>query len=142
MEVPGGAARQVRAASWRVHRGGLLVTLEGVRDRDAAEALRGATFWIARDSLPELPDGEAYVDDLVGRAVVLADGTPCGVLHHVEMPAGQMLWALRDGGSETLFPAHRQFIVSLGDPIVIDPPDGLLDACRTELRGQRPAGRN
>ncbi len=141
MEVPGGAARQVRARSWRVHKGGLLVTMEGVASRDAAEALRGATLWITRNSLPELPEGEAYIEDLLGRAVTLTDGTPCGVFHHVEMPAGQMLWALRDETGEVLFPAHRQFIVSLDDPIVIDPPEGLLDACRTPLRRQTTSGR-
>ncbi len=133
LEEPGGVAHGVRVTRWRVHKGGLLVTLEGVATRDAAEALRGATLWIDRDDLPELPENEAYVDDLIGRPVTLADGTPCGTLHHVEMPAGRMVWALRDGDTETLFPAMREFIVSLGTPLIIDPPEGLLEACRTKI---------
>ncbi|MDO5538216.1 MAG: ribosome maturation factor RimM, partial [Desulfovibrionaceae bacterium] len=115
LEFPGGKSRLIRARQYRLHKGGLLVSFDGIASRDEAEFLRGATIWIPRDRLPELPDGEAYLDDLLGLRVELPDGTFAGVLDHIEMPAGQMVWALRDGESEVLFPAHKQFIVSLGD---------------------------
>ena len=124
----------MRAVQHRAHKGGLLVFFDGVETRDAAEALRGSTLWIERSSLPPLPEGEAYIEDLLDRRVVLADGSEVGVLHHIEMPAGQMVWALRSEEFEFLFPAQREFIVSLGDPVVIDPPDGLLEVCRTRIR--------
>lgn len=134
LEFPGGQSRVIGVQQYRLHKGGLLVTFEGVATRDEAEALRGASIWIPRERLPELPEGEAYLDDLLGLEVRLADGTSVGTLHHFEMPGGQVLWALRDGEWEYLFPEQRQFIISLGDPIVIDPPKGLLEACKTPLR--------
>ncbi len=133
-EIPGREACRIKTLRWRSHKGGLLVFFDGIATRDDAEGLRGATLWIERSALPPLPEGEAYVEDLLGRDVVLADGTPAGILHHIEMPAGQMVWALRTDEYEILFPAQKEFIVSLGDPIVLDPPEGLLDVCKTPLR--------
>ncbi len=134
LEYPDGSTRTAAIRSWRPHKNGLLVCLEGVDDRNAAELLRGVQLCVARESLPELPDNEAYIEDLFGRKVVLTDGTRVGVVHHIEMPAGQLLLALRDGEWEYLFPAREEFIVSLKDPIVIDPPPGLLETCRTPLQ--------
>lgn len=134
LEYPDGTLRSVRAKTFRQHKNGLLVSFAGVDDRNAAEYLRGATVWIPRDELPDLPEGAAYLDDLIGSAVTLADGTALGVLHHIEVPPGQLLWAIRDADHEVLFPAREEFIVSLEDPIVIDPPEGLVEACRTPLR--------
>ncbi len=133
-EIPGRAACRMKALRYRAHKGGLLVFFDGIATRDDAESLRGATLWIERSALPPLPDGEAYVEDLLGRSVVLTDGTPAGILHHIEMPAGQMVWALHTDEYETLFPARKEFIVSLGDPIILDPPEGLLEVCKTPLR--------
>ncbi len=133
-EIPGRVACRMKALRYRAHKGGLLVFFDGIATRDDAESLRGATLWIERSALPPLPEGEAYVEDLLGRSVVLTDGTPAGILHHIEMPAGQMVWALHTDEYETLFPARKEFIVSLGDPIILDPPEGLLEVCKTPLR--------
>lgn len=133
-EIPGRTACRMKALRYRAHKGGLLVFFDGIATRDDAESLRGATLWIERSALPPLPEGEAYVEDLLGRSVVLTDGTPAGILHHIEMPAGQMVWALHTDEYETLFPARKEFIVSLGDPIILDPPEGLLEVCKTPLR--------
>jgi 16S rRNA processing protein RimM len=51
-----------------------LVQLEGVADRNAAEALRGRTVWVARDALPPSDDSEYYLVDLVGAKVVGPEG--------------------------------------------------------------------
>jgi 16S rRNA processing protein RimM len=47
----------------------VLLRLEGVRDRDAAEALRGLLVCVPRESLPAPEDGEYYLCDLVGATV-------------------------------------------------------------------------
>ncbi|HTA94341.1 MAG TPA: ribosome maturation factor RimM [Polyangiaceae bacterium] len=51
-----------------------LVKLRGVDDRNAAEALHGATVSVAREVLPALEPGEYYLVDLVGARVVGPDG--------------------------------------------------------------------
>lgn len=48
---------------------GILVRLEGVADRDAADALCGAIVGVLRTELPPLADGEYYLCDLVGLGV-------------------------------------------------------------------------
>ena len=110
-----------------------LVTFKEVPDRTAAEELAGATLWMARSALPEAGENEAYIADLLGLEVALPDGTAVGVFDHIETPAGQMLWAIRSAGYEYLFPARPEFIVSFGETIVIDPPEGLLETCRTKI---------
>lgn len=47
----------------------VLLRLEGVGDRDAAEALRGSTVSVPRSALEEPAEGEYYLSDLVGAEV-------------------------------------------------------------------------
>src|SRR5690554_7185706 len=44
----------------------VLVKLEGLDDRDSAQALRGALLQVARDAVHPLPPGEYYVFEIVG----------------------------------------------------------------------------
>ena len=53
----------------------VLLRLEGIRDRDAAEALRGLAVCVPRESLPLPDEGEYYLCDLVGATVVAPSGT-------------------------------------------------------------------
>jgi len=46
-----------------------LVKVEGVADRDGAEALRGRAVWVARAALPSMDESEYYLVDLVGATV-------------------------------------------------------------------------
>lgn len=127
----GVAPRAVALRAGRAHKGRPLVMLEGVTTRDEAEALRGSGLCVPRAELPEPPEGEAYLADLLGADVLLPDGSRIGRLDHVEMPAGREVWAIRtDGGREILFPARPDFIRSFdlkGRRVCIDPPPGLLD---------------
>lgn len=50
-----------------------ILRVEGVGSREAVEALRGETVWMAHRDLPRLPDGEFYEHELVGCRVT--DGT-------------------------------------------------------------------
>jgi len=52
----------------------MLLRLEGVLDRDAAESLRGVGVAVPRSALPTPEPGEYYLSDLVGARVVAPDG--------------------------------------------------------------------
>ena len=55
----------------------LVAQLEGVNDRNAAEALQGATLNVSRASFPQTDgDDEFYWVDLIGLAVVDRQGSP------------------------------------------------------------------
>jgi 16S rRNA processing protein RimM len=96
LRVDGGDEQTTRRALVRsCRRSGadyVLLGLDGVDDRDAAAALRGAELCIPRDALPALAPGEYYLIDLIGMRVVLADGSEVGTVERaIEYPAAQVL---------------------------------------------------
>ncbi|MDP2847683.1 MAG: ribosome maturation factor RimM [Humidesulfovibrio sp.] len=118
----------------RDHNGRLILTLEGVVDRNAAEALRGAEVLISEADLPPPDEGEEYLHRLLGSSVFLADETLVGVFEAILDTPGQLTWVIRapqsQGGKEILFPAVPEFLLGLdadAQVIHIDPPPGLLE---------------
>jgi 16S rRNA processing protein RimM len=78
----------------------VLVALEGVGDRDAAVALRGAELCVPRDALPPAGEGELYLVDLIGLSVERPDGSAVGRVKGVhEYPASQVLVVAVQGGT-------------------------------------------
>jgi 16S rRNA processing protein RimM len=70
----------------------LLVKIEGVTERDGADALRGATLLVPREELPALDEGEFYNVDLEGARAELVDGTLVGtVLRIASYPSCDVL---------------------------------------------------
>lgn len=57
----------------KAHGKGLVVHVEGVDDRTAAESLRGLQVLVPRDVLPPLDDGDYYWRDLEGLSVWCRD---------------------------------------------------------------------
>lgn len=71
---------------------GAIARFAEVKDRNAAEALRGTELTVPRTALPPLGEGEYYYTDLIGLAVVTEDGTPIGTVVLVEnFGAGDVL---------------------------------------------------
>lgn len=126
--VSGGS---VTVAAARRHGDRLLVTVEKVGDRDAAEALRAAELTApALDEAPADPD-EFHDHQLEGLAVVLADGTTVGTVTAVLHGAGGELLAVeRAEGGELLVPFVTAIVPEVdvaGGRLVLDPPEGLLE---------------
>lgn len=130
-EPPERGPLTVAATRW--HSGRLLITFEGVRDRNAAEDLRGTLLVLdsAQIPAPAEPD-EFYDHQLIGLGVVTAAGLPVGevtdVLHHGQ----DLLVVRRDPGpaGEVLVPFVSAIVTDVDVPagrLVIDPPPGLLD---------------
>ncbi|MDD7964358.1 ribosome maturation factor RimM [Actinomycetospora lemnae] len=115
----------------RRHGDRLLVTVEEVGDRDAAEALRTAQLTApALDADPEDPD-EFHDHQLEGLTAVLADGTAVGTVAAVLHGAGGELLAIeRPDGGEALVPFVTAIVPEVdlaGGRLVLDPPEGLLE---------------
>lgn len=130
------AVGPVTVASARWHSGRLLVRFTGVPDRSAAEALRGVRLYADVDPQDRPGDPDEYYDhQLAGLLAVTTDDTPVGEITEVVHLPGQDLLAVRaPGGREILVPFVAQIVpdVDLGaGRVVIDPPDGLLDAPET-----------
>ena len=95
---------------------------EGITDRSAAEALRGALVEVDRSSLPPLEPGEYYHADLVGLPATDAVGNVLGSIVTVEnYGAGDLLEIETSGGVRSLVP-FKVGIAELSDgKVVIDP---------------------
>jgi 16S rRNA processing protein RimM len=116
----------------RPHGARLLLRLEGVADRDAADALRGSVFLIDSADLPPIDEDDTYYDhQLEGLRVRTTAGLEIGTVTEVlHTAAGELLAVKRDGAPELLVPFVGAIVtsVSLDDGVIdIDPPDGLLD---------------
>lgn len=95
------------------HGGGLLLELEGVNSREAAEALRGAELCVPRSALPALGPGEHYFVDLIGLTAVDRDGKPLGRVADVQQyPASQVLCLELDGGRYEV-PMREPYLVEV-----------------------------
>lgn len=70
--------REFRLLEGKVHGQTLLARLEGVDDRNAAEALQGQEVAVNRSAFPEAGGDEYYWDDLVGAEVVNTEGVQLG----------------------------------------------------------------
>jgi 16S rRNA processing protein RimM len=99
--------RTFRVEFVRATKGGAVIRIGEVADRDSAEALRGTQLFIARDALPPPEPGEYYHADLIGLAVLEENGTPAGTVSGVfSFGAGDLLEIDRDG-SRLLVPFTR-----------------------------------
>lgn len=112
-------------------RGYPCIVFEGYEDRTAADALRDTLIEIAEDELPALPEGEYYVHDLVGLAVLDADGAAIGELAEVlRTGANDVYLVRREGARDLLIPAIPEVILDVDLPagrMRIDPLPGLIE---------------
>jgi len=70
--------RTVQVRNAKYHSGDVTATLVDVTDREAAEALKGATVQVSRADFPELPEDEYYWTDLIGLDTVNLQGEALG----------------------------------------------------------------
>ncbi|WP_033295409.1 ribosome maturation factor RimM [Amycolatopsis jejuensis] len=127
-----GSKRDLTIAAAREHSGRLLVRFEQVLTRDVAETLRGALLLADTDTLPPTGDPDEFYDhELAGLRAELADGSLVGtVVEVVHSPAGELL-SLDVDGREVLVPFVLAIVPTVdlaGGRVVLDPPEGLLDA--------------
>jgi 16S rRNA processing protein RimM len=106
----------------------IVARVEGVADRNAAEALTGIELFARRDQLPAADEDEYYHADLVGLAAETEEGAPLGAVVAVRnFGAGDLLEIERPEGGETLLLPFTRAVAPLVDianrRIVITPPD-------------------
>jgi len=116
----------------RWHRDVLLLALEGVESREAAELLRNTLLLVETTALPALDDPDDYYDhQLVGLTARLTDGTALGEVVAVSHEGGDLLVVQRPGdGGELLIPFVRAIVPTVdlaAGSLVVDPPEGLLE---------------
>lgn len=132
LQQGGQAPRPLVMLKARPHQGRILGIFEEVVDRNAAEEIRGADLLIDRNRLPELNEGEFYLQDILGLEVVLqSSGKSVGHIVDVDLSSGQEIWVIESSaGAEILFPAVPEFVNAIDlehGQIAVSPPEGLLE---------------
>jgi 16S rRNA processing protein RimM len=109
-----------------------VVRLEGVGDRNTAEALANCLLLVPVDDRPPLDRGDFLVADLLGMAVYeQANGALVGTVNNVIAAGNDLLEVIQEGRTQPIFIPFVMAIVpvvNLTDRrIEITPPPGLLD---------------
>ena len=91
---------------------GVLARISGVRDRSAAQALKGVNLYVVRARLPPALEGEFYYADLIGLTAVDRQGKRIGEVVAVQnYGAGDLLEVRLDGRGRTeLIPFTDAFV--------------------------------
>ena len=99
----------------RVREGGkgLIATMPGIEDKDAADALRGTEVLVPRSALPPPAEGEFYWVDLEGLRVVNTAGVDFGTVSHLFSTGANDVLVAR-GERERMIPfLEPDYIVSV-----------------------------
>ena len=128
------AGRPFKLRATGMTRGLVVASIDGVTDRNAAEALRGTELFVERGRLPATEDDEFYHADLLGLAVAAPDGSAIGTVRAVhDFGAGDMLEiALAEGGT-TVVPFTHACVPE------IDLAGGRVTVCMPETVDTNPA---
>ena len=93
-------------------KGLVLAELEGIQDRDQAQALHGLQLFVERGALPRLDDAETfYQTDLIGLAAEDSEGRPLGrVVAVPNFGAGDLLEVLDPERVSQFYPFTREVV--------------------------------
>lgn len=123
-------ATQFRIQSVRVSRAAVVMEVEKVRTRTAADALRGQFVFIADKDEVKPKKGSYFIHEIVGMMVVDEAGVTIGTVQEVmQLPANDV-WVVTSGEKEFLIPAVKEVIRSVDvgrKKVVIRPMEGMLD---------------
>ncbi len=73
----------VSIEKFQAHGDGFVVKLADCNDREKARTLTNYQITVDKATLPPLPDGEYYWDDLIGLRVQTTQGTELGTVDHL-----------------------------------------------------------
>ncbi len=131
--LPNRTALELELARAREHKGRVVLRFAGFATISDAERLRGAEVRCEKSDLEPLPDGEYYLDDLIGCSMVDAStGRVLGSVEDVyEPPGGVLLFSVVDDSrKEMLVPFAAEICQDVdldGKRILVQLPEGMED---------------
>lgn len=122
--------RHCNIQRYRVQGDAVILKLDGVETRSAAEELGGAGVWVAKAALPELAHDEYYWHEMMGALVLTDDGRKLGLVDSLFTTKVHDILMVKGGGREYLIPILEGVIQSWDKDtltLVVMVPPGLLD---------------
>lgn len=123
--------QEVNVVSARPHKNLVLIKLEGIDSVEQADLLRGRVLFIRREDC-HLPEGEYFIQDLIGMQVCDADtGHVYGKLTDVlKTGANDVYQVTNDEGKDYLIPSIPDVVVerNIQEGVMkIHPMEGIFD---------------
>lgn len=112
-DAPDEAWVQYPLRGCRPHGKGLVATLEGVPDRNAAEAIEGRFIGAPREAMPATAEDEYYWGDLVGLAVSNEADEPLGSVSGLVSTGAHDVLQVQDGEVERLIPFVAAYVLEV-----------------------------
>lgn len=107
----------------KMHSGTVVIALDGITDRDQAEALKGARILVAREAFPKVESDSYYWVDLIGCKAVNLQGESLGEVIEVNDNGAHGIIALGDLESKTV----KQLVPFVKEVVQnVDLPNRLL----------------
>lgn len=100
------------------HKGNIwLASLDGVTDKNAADAMRGTLLYCDRSDLPALTEDEIYYADIVGMECIDENGQSIGIVKNVDnFGAGDLLDIHPANGSPAFYLSYtKETVLSVVD---------------------------
>ena len=123
--------RLLKVENLRMQKNMVILKLSGIDDRNAAEATKGTELFITEADLPELPEGQFYIRDLIGMEVEEQGGSFHGVVTDVLQNTAQDIFEVkRDDGKTVLIPKVDAFVQKIDGKerlITVTLIEGLTD---------------
>jgi 16S rRNA processing protein RimM len=113
----------------RRHHQYLILQVDGVDDRDAADLLRELYVMVALEDAVPLDDDEFYLFQAIGLAVYTDDGEPLGAVVDVLETGANDVYVVQGPRGEVLLPAIDECIVDVdvdAGKMTVHLMDGLL----------------
>jgi 16S rRNA processing protein RimM len=141
-------ARHFKIEALRAAKDHFVARIAGVADRDAAETLRNVDLFVPRERLPPIEEADTfYHADLVGLAVVSADGAQVGTVRALHnFGAGDIIEIAPLGSGEPMMLPFNETTVPkvdlpAGKIVVVIPTEATADEANSNslpppLRGR------
>ena len=116
------------SSSRRIRSNQIIITLQGIRTRDAAQALTGSWITVPETSAPELPEGEYFHFQLMGLRVITEAGEELGRLSEILETGSNDVYVVSGPDGQILVPALSEVVQEIKLPekiMVVRLPDGL-----------------
>jgi len=129
LRLPSGKIVNVAITRQVLHKGRVLLRLQGYDSIDSAEPIVGSQVLLAEDMLPDLSDDEYYWGQLEGLQVVDQQRGEVGKLQELLSTAAHDTYVVNGCFGEILIPAVHQFVLEIdlqAGIMQVDLPDGLI----------------
>ncbi len=138
--------QQIKLNFIRMHKNSVICTIDGINDRNEAEALVGVLLCIEREKLPEAEEEEFYHVDLIGLEVRNDKDEILGNVRNVQNFGSQDLLDIywNEARRTAFIPFTKAYVPMVdvkGGFIVVNRPKDLLKPVKSGSRRRRPPSR-